>query len=115
MNDSSVDLAPRLAGAKDDRDRGYALEVDAPAPIFREALAGEFWRVTAHTQPDSPKPQPAPVQLATRLTFWFSHLRAGAVLQSGLLQIAPGASIDGIRYRILNCEETSTWTQLAAP
>ena len=112
VNDSPVDLIPRLAGAKDDRDRGYALELDAPAPIFREALAGEFWRVTAHTQPDSPKPQPAPVQIATRLTFWFSHLRAGAALRSGLLQTAPGASIDGIRYRILNAKGTSSWTAL---
>ena len=115
VNDSPVDLAPRLAGAKNDRDRGYALEVEAPAPIFREALAGEFWRVTAHSQPDSAKPQSAPVPLATRLTFWFSHLRAGATLRSGLLQTAPGASIDGIRYRILNCEGTSTWTPLKVP
>ena len=112
VNDSPVDLAPRLAGAKDDRDRGYALELDASAPIFREALAGEFWRVTAHTQPDSPKPRLAPVPLATRLTFWFSHLRAGAALRSGLLQTAPGASIDGIRYRIVNCEGASTWITL---
>ena len=115
VNDSPVDLAPRLAGEKDDRDRGYALELDAPAPIFREALAGEFWRVTAHTQPDSPKPQPTPVQLATRLTFWFSHLRAGAALRSGLLQTAPGANLDGIRYRILNSAGTSTWTPLNPP
>lgn len=115
VNDSAVDLAPRLSGEKDDRDRGYALEVDASAPIFREALAGEFWRVTTHTQPDSPQPQPAPVQVATRLTFWFSHLRAGAALRSGLLQTAPGAIISGLRYRIINCEETSTWTTLNAP
>ena len=115
VNDSSVDLVPRLAGAKDDRDRGYALEVDAPAPIFREALAGEFWRVTAHAQPDSAKPRPAPVPLATRLTFWFSHMRAGGALRSGLLQTAPGASMDGIRYRILNCEGASTWITLNAP
>ena len=115
VNDSPVDLAPRLAGENGDRDRGYALELDAPAPIFRDALAGEFWRVTAHTQPDSPQPQPAPVALATRLTFWFSHLRAGAALRSGLLQTAPGASISGLRYRIMNCEGASTWTTLNAP
>lgn len=115
VNDSPVDLVPRLAGAKNDRDRGYALEVDAPAAIFREALAGEFWRVAAHAQPDSAKPQPARVPLATRLTFWFSHLRASAALRSGLLQTAPGASVDGIRYRILNCEGTSSWTTLSAP
>jgi hypothetical protein len=115
VNDSSVDLVPRLAGEKDDRDRGYALEVNAPAAIFREALAGEFWRVTAHAQPDSAKPQPAPVPLATRLTFWFSHICAGGALRTGLLQTAPGASLDGIRYRILHCERTSSWITLNAP
>jgi hypothetical protein len=115
INDSPVDLAPRLAGERNDRDRGYALELDAPGAFFREALAGEFWRVTAHTQPDAAKPQAAPVPLATRLTFWFSHLRADGTLRSGLLQMAPGASIDGLRYRILNCDGASTWTKLNVP
>jgi hypothetical protein len=49
-NESAVDVEPRLVG-ESDRDRGYALEVDAPAPIWREAMEGDFWRVTAHANP----------------------------------------------------------------
>jgi hypothetical protein len=112
VNDSDCDLAPRLAGGKSDRDRGYALEIDAPAPLFREALAGDFWRVTSHANPDSPKPVPVAVPLATRVTYWFSHLPARSRLQSGLLQFAPGATLSPIRYRVLNCEGASAWKPL---
>ena len=109
VNDSPFDLAPRLGGEKDDRDRGYGLELDAPAPVFREALAGDFWRVMSHANPDAKTPKPVAVPLATRLTFWFSDLRAGAVRRTGLLQIAPGATLAGVRYRILNCEGAHAW------
>ncbi|MDR3720708.1 MAG: hypothetical protein P4L00_03845, partial [Candidatus Acidoferrales bacterium] len=112
VNDSDRDLAPRLAGDKGDRDRGYALEIDAPAPLFREALAGDFWRVTSHANPDSPKPVPVAVPLATRVTYWFSHLPARSRLQTGLLQFAPTANLDQIRYRVLNCEGASAWKPL---
>lgn len=108
-NDSPFDLAPRLAGEKGDRDRGYALELDMPAPVFREALAGDFWRVTGHTNPDAKTPTPAVAPLATRLTFWFSDLRAGATRQTGLLQRAPGVTLAGVRYRILNVEGATAW------
>ena len=109
VNDSPTDLAPRLTGEKGDRDRGYALELDAPAPVFREALAGDFWRVTSHANPDAKMPKPVAVPLATRLTFWFSDLRAGAARRTGLLQLAPGATFAGVRYRILNCEGAHEW------
>ncbi len=115
VNDSGVDLAPRLAGEKSGRDRGYALEIDAPAPLFREALAGDFWRVGSHAEPDSQKPVPVAVPLATRLTFWFSHLRAGATLQTGLLQLAPGVSLAHVRYRVLNCAENDAWQPVTLP
>jgi hypothetical protein len=111
-NDSARDLPPRLAGERNDRDRGYALEVDAPAPIFREALPGQFWRITAHTEPDAPRARPAPVQLGTRLTFWFSHLRARESLRTGLVQLAPGANASSLRYRILNCQGAFEWSSL---
>jgi hypothetical protein len=111
-NESPFDLAPRLAGAKGDRDRGYALELDADAPIFREASAGDFWRMTSHANPDTEKVSPVAVPLATRLTFWFSDLRAGAALQTGLLQLAPRATLADVRYRILNCEGATTWKPL---
>ena len=109
VNDSPFDLPPRLAGEKNDRDRGYALELDLPAPVFREALAGDFWRVTGHTNPDAKTPVPAAVPLATRLTFWFSDLPAGAERRTGLLPRAPGSTLAGVRYRILNVEGATAW------
>jgi hypothetical protein len=49
------------------------------------------------------------VPLATRLTFWFSQLRAGAGLRTGLLQLAPGASLESVRYRVLHCADAAEW------
>jgi hypothetical protein len=112
VNDSEHDLPARLSGAKGDLDRGYALEIDAPATIFRDALAGDFWRVASHANPDTEKPTPVAVPLATRLTFWFSHLPARARLQTGLLQLAPGGTLAQIRYRILNCEGAASWNPI---
>lgn len=109
INDSPADLAPRLFGEKSDRDRGYALEIDAPAPLFREALAGDFWRVASHARPDTKQPVTVAVPLATRLTFWFSQLRAGGALRTGLLQIAPGASLQSVRYRVVPCADAAEW------
>ncbi|MEO8352350.1 MAG: DUF3142 domain-containing protein [Chthoniobacteraceae bacterium] len=114
-NVSKVDLPPRLTGARGDRDRGYALEIDAPVPIFREAVAGEFWRVTAHADPDSEKPRAVTIPLATRLTFWFSDLRAGQELRSGLLQFAPNAKLEAVRYRILDTATSNAWTSFVSP
>jgi hypothetical protein len=113
INDSVFDLPPRLAGGKDDRDRGYALEIDAPAPVFREALAGDFWRVAAHANPEAKKPVLTVVPLATRLTFWFSQLRAGAALRTGLLQLAPNGNLGSVRYRIIPCEGTAEWKPIS--
>jgi len=113
VNDSSFDLPPRLSGEKSDRDRGYALEIDAPAPVFREALAGDFWRVAAHANPEAKKPIPTLVPLATRLTFWFGQLRAGGSLRTGLLQLAPDGRLDGVRYRIIHCEGTAEWKPIS--
>jgi hypothetical protein len=113
FNDSPLDLPPRLSGGKGDRDRGYALEIDAPAPVFRDALPGDFWRVTSHAQPDVKKPVAVVIPLATRLTFWFSHLRGRTALQTGLLQLAPGARLDALRYRILNDENAAEWRSIA--
>jgi len=98
-NDSGADVPPRLAGDRHDRDRGYELEVDAPIPCFREAEPGAFFRVGAHVSPET-KPQRASVQTATRLTFWFSHLPAGAALRSGLFQLSPKADPTRLRWRV---------------
>jgi hypothetical protein len=112
VNDSPFDLGPRLSGEKGDRDRGYALEIDAPAPLFREALAGEFWRITSHARPDARDPVAVAVPLSTRLTFWFSQLRASETLETGLLQLAPGASLHQLRYRVSGCDDATTWNSL---
>jgi hypothetical protein len=112
VNDSSVDLSPRLAGERGNRDRGYALEIDAAAPLFRDALAGDFWRVTAHAHPATPTPAAVAVPLATRLTFWFSQLRAGARLRTGLLQLAPGARVESLRYRVVGCSDAAKWNSI---
>jgi hypothetical protein len=107
-NISDSDLPPRVLDESGADDRGYALEIDAEAPIFREAEAGEFWRVAAHVTPDT-NPRPAGIPLATRLTFWFSHLRAGEVLRSGLVQLAPGVKPEKLRYRVLGTGENASW------
>ena len=98
------ELHPEVAKRYELTKRGYALELDAPAPIFREALEGDFWRVASHIDPDT-APKPVPIPLATRLTFWFSHLRAGDSLDTGLIQLAPGANFEEIRYRIVGVSE----------
>lgn len=113
-NAAESDLAPRLSSdaGNDPLDRGYALELDAPASIFREALAGDFWRVTSHAEPDA-NPHPAPIPLATRLTFWFSHLRAGETLRTGLIQLAPSADLRQLRYRVLHLPKgDSEWKHI---
>ena len=46
-NEGDRDLPPRALG-DGPADRGYALEVDAAGPVFREAGAGEFFRVLGH-------------------------------------------------------------------
>jgi len=105
-NESDADLPPRIAG---DADRGYALEVDAPNQLWREAVAGDFWRVGSHTNPEK-SPVAVPIPFATRLTFWFAGLRAGESLKSGFIQLAPDADIRQIRYRIL--PQDQTWKPL---
>lgn len=107
-NGSDSDLPSRLFDESGTGERGYALELDAGAPVFREAEAGEFWRVTAQVSPDK-NPRPAAVPLATRLSFWFSHLRAGEVLRSGLVQLAPGLTPEALRYRVLGMGENPPW------
>jgi hypothetical protein len=113
VNESDADLEPRLSGANSRRDfdRGYALELDAPAAFFRDAQEGDFWRVLGQVDPDNARRTVA-VPLATRLTFWFSHLRARQSLRTGLIQLAPGANLDQIRYRIRNATGDSVWKNI---
>jgi hypothetical protein len=109
-NRGTADLEPKLAGTRHDRDRGHTLEIDAPAPYFREAEPGSFHRVTAHVSPDS-ESRVSPVALATRLTFWISHLDAGAALRSGLFQLAPHVDASRLRWRL----DGGPWKPLTSP
>jgi len=113
VNESDADLEPRLSSAngQGDLDRGYALEVDAPAAIFRDAQEGDFWRVLGHVDPDDAR-RAVVVPLATRLTFWFSHLRARQSLRTGVIQLAPGTTLSQIRYRVLSASGNSEWKQI---
>jgi hypothetical protein len=113
INESDADLEPRLSSATGhgDLDRGYALELDAPAPVFRDAQEGDFWRVLGHVDPDGARRAVA-VPLATRLTFWFSHLRAGQSWRTGVIQLAAGETFDQIRYRIRNVSGDSEWKNI---
>ena len=110
VNDSPSDLEPRLSGANA-HDRGYAMELEADAPIFREAVEGDFWRVSGHAG-IGPDFHTVPIPLATRLTFWFSHLRAGQSLGTGLIQLAPGVDFSNIRYRTVNTPGDSKWQNI---
>lgn len=110
-NSSDADLAPRLMGKADDQDRGYALEIDAPSAIWREAMPGDFWRVNSHAiVKESAKSVAVP--FANRLTFWFSQLRAHQSLATGLVSLAPAAKIDSLRYRVLNTDCAAAWRKI---
>jgi hypothetical protein len=113
VNESDADLEPRLSSAKSEGalDRGYALELDAAVTDFRDAQEGDFWRVLGHVDPDGARRAVA-VPLATRLTFWFSHLRARQSLRTGLIQLAPGVNLDQIRYRVRNATGDSVWKNI---
>ncbi|PYI92145.1 MAG: hypothetical protein DME97_10410 [Verrucomicrobia bacterium] len=114
VNESDADLEPRLSSttSKGELDRGYALELDAPAAIFRDAQEGDFWRLIGHVDPDGAH-RAVTVPLATRLTFWFSHLRARQSWRTGVIHLAPGESFDQIRYRIRNSAGDSEWKSIA--
>jgi hypothetical protein len=100
------DLGPRFARNEVDAG-GYALEIDAATPIFREAQAGDFASVSAFAGE-----KPAKVPFATRLRFEFAQLRAKGSLQTGLIQLAPGGDFRQTRYRILNIEGGTSWKSL---
>jgi hypothetical protein len=105
-NAGDGDLEPRFARNEVEAG-GYALEIDAPTPIFREAQPGDFASVNAFAGEKSAK-----VPFATRLRFQFAQLRAKENLRTGLIQLAPAADFRQTRYRILNIEEAPPWTSL---
>jgi hypothetical protein len=100
------DLEPRFS--KNEADAGgYALEIDAATPMFREAQPGDFASVEAFAGEKRAK-----IPFATRLRLQFSELRAKENLRTGLIQLAPGADFRQTRYRILNIGATPPWKSL---
>jgi len=83
--------------------RGYQLEIVADAPLFRETEPGDFPSVHGYETGASAKTVATP--FAQRIAFGFSELRAGQSLQTGLIQLAPGASFRQTRYRIQPLEK----------
>jgi hypothetical protein len=100
------DLEPHFASSGADAG-GYALEVEAPTPIFREAERGDFASLSSFAGD-----KPARVPFATRLRFRFAQLRAKENLRTGLIQLAPGADFRQIRYRIPKTGDNPTWKPL---
>jgi hypothetical protein len=100
VNDSDADLA-FSANAEG---RGYALQIEAPAAIFRDASEGDFWRVAGDAEDRA-----MAIPLATRLTFPFSHLRARHSLHTGAIRLAPAADFSQVRWRILHFSPQSQW------
>ncbi len=84
--------------------RGYAVQIEASAAIFRDAAAGDFWRAAGDAEGRA-----VTIPLATRLTFWFSHLRAHEALRTGAIRLAPAANFSEARWRILNFAPQSQW------
>jgi hypothetical protein len=105
-NTGDGDLGPRLP-KNETNAGGYALEIDAATPIFRESQRGDFAAVEAFAGE-----KPAKIPFATRLRFQFAELRAKESLRTGLIQLAPGADFRQTRYRILNIEATPPWKSL---
>jgi hypothetical protein len=103
LNNSDADLAFSAPGAG----RGYGLQIEAPAAIFRDAAVGDFWRVAGDADGRA-----VTIPLATRLTFWFSHLRAHEALRTGTIRLAPAANFSEARWRIFNFASQSQWQPL---
>ena len=102
-NTGDGDLALRLP-LGDKAEGGYAMEIDASTPIFREAERGDFASIASFAGQ-----KPVRVPFATRLRFRFAQLRAKESLRTGLIQLAPGVDFRQTRYRILNIGDNPAW------
>ena len=102
QNSGNGDLLPLLTSGEAET-RGYQLEIAADTPLFREAEPGDFPNAHGYENGESGKRVALP--FAQQISFGFSELRAGQTLQTGLIQLAPGASFRQTRYRIQPIEK----------
>ncbi len=102
LNEGPTDLLPRVTGRFGPQDRGWQLEIDAPAPgVFLGANAGEFVQVGGFQKPETSDPPRVPVESAQRLTFWFDHLSAGESLQTGVILLNEDSTLRSkLRWRV---------------
>ena len=84
---------------------GYFLQLQLPSPVAREAEPGDFQAIVTEAQ-TAQGMRPVATPLATQLSFSFSALRAGEQIATGLIQLAPGASLRQARWRVSNADET---------
>ena len=111
-NTGPSDLPPRLIG-NNAADRGYALELEAQTPVFREAQAGAFASLDGLARPDTEQARRVPVAGATRLVLRFAALPAGREIRSGFLQFAPGVASSSLRWRVTPTPSPPSWNPFA--
>jgi hypothetical protein len=101
---SSQDFMPQVAP---DLTRGYAIAMENPQGSWREALPGDFAKVTVDAQGEH---EVTELGLGvTRLYFWFSALHPGQTLSTGLVQ---RDSNGPIRWQIVNLDSPEEWHTL---
>lgn len=88
--------------------RGWLLELDAPAAWFRDAGAGDFFRMESRNAAGE---RAAPA-LATRMGWRFAALPAGGSLGTGPLTLAPAADWGKIRWRVTGPGLSPEWSAL---
>lgn len=104
FNNGNSDLPPRFANTPD-KQRGWQIEIEATdaSPVFRDVVAGDFASVTPGTE----------LSRATRVTFWFADLKAGASRRTSLFQLAPGTAVTRLRWRCLGDSDNVPWQSLS--
>jgi hypothetical protein len=103
-NRGTSDLMPVVRGTGE-TDRGYALEFEAQTPVWREAIPGDFAKVTSGGEATG-----AGLGVA-HLQFWFTHLAAGNSLRTGYIGEAAQEHVR-IRWRVRNLEKEDAWHSL---
>ncbi len=90
-NEGPIDLAPNL-------NQGYRLELVSEEPIYEEAGQGSF----ASFSSDKPLP------LATRISWTFAHLPAGATIETAYTDLKKGTNLNVLRWRL----DAGAWKHL---
>jgi hypothetical protein len=104
-NDSTQDLLPRIS---ENGVRGYALELKSEPGSWREAVAGDFSLVSTDTEGKKPVIDQIGLEVST-ISFWFSSLRAGQTLETGLVQ---NLSDHPLNWRLSILKQTPAWQPL---